>query len=489
MLLRRFISRRLAEYYAQPSASVVGSVVPPSSASAAADLAATKSGAAAGGDPSPNPAGSEVDPLPPSLGGWQWRRMHAALYEAQDGQWLTPVELFRPHYSNALAEFVVRAAEAAGGGKGRGRGEGNDTSRGRGLHVVELGGGRGTNAALVLSHLRDVHPTLYADVRYTIYDASPTLLALQKRVVLEDHYHAEDRVEFVLQDMTDVAEGRGGDDFLPPSDVPTVVLALELLDNLAHDKVTRCRRTRELLQAEVVVDEEEDVQDDRDGTDDGKGNEERYREEFRPLTDPLLRDVLEAAPAYARGAGRRPAWVPTVACGVLRRLLRARPRAALVLADFDWLPPPELIEGRSILERRSAAADGDPIVTDMDDVDHACYLTAPRLCDILYPTDFATLGDYVARTAAAAAAAAAASSTTSPSSSANARVETMKQADFLVKYGAEQVDQTRSWTGYTPLLDDFSNCSVLTAVACDDRVTDADKENGSHRRNPIRIKR
>ena len=126
---------------------------------------------------------------------------------------------------------------------------------------------------------------------------------------------------------------------------------------------------------------------------------------------------------------------------------------------------------------RSAAADGDPIVTDMDDVDHACYLTAPRLCDILYPTDFAKLGDYVARTAAAA------------SSSSNARVETMKQADFLMKYGAEQVDQTRSWTGYTPLLDDFSNCSVVTAVAWrDDRATDADEEKGLHRK-PIRIKR
>ena len=147
------------------------------------------------------------------------------------------------------------------------------------------------------------------------------------------------------------------------------------------------------------------------------------------------------------------------------------------MADFDWLPAPELIDGRSIGERRSAAADGDPIVTDMDDVDHACYLTAPRLCDILYPTDFAKLGDYVARTAAAAAAA-------SSSSSSNARVETMKQADFLVKYGPEQVDQTRSWTGYTPLLDDFSNCSVITAVAWrDDRATDADKENA------IRIKR
>ena len=402
--------------------------------------------------------------------------------------------MFRPYYSHALAEFVVRAAEAAGKGRGKDNNTSNSTSRGPGLHVVELGGGRGTNAAHVLSHLRAVHPAIYADVRYTIFDASPTLLALQKRVVLREHRHAEDKVEFVLRDMTDVAEGRGrgdddddddGGDFLPPSDVPTVVLALELLDNLAHDKVTRCRRTRKLLQAELVVADEEDdglVQDDdRDDTDNDTSNEERYREEFHPLTDPLLRDVLEAAPSYARGTGRRPQWVPTVACGVIRRLYAARPNASLVFADFDWLPPPELMDGRSITERRSAEADGEPIITDMDDVDHACYLTAPQLCDILYPTDFAKLGDYVARTAAA-----------SSSSSSSARVETMKQADFLVKYGAEQVDQTRSWTGYTPLLDDFSNCSVVTAVAAwrDDRATDADEGKRLHRCKPIgRIKR
>jgi SAM-dependent MidA family methyltransferase len=443
MLLRKFISRRLSEYYAQPSSSVVGSVTA---------AAVTKSA----GDPNCNPPINFSRLL---FGSWQWHRLYADLYEAQQGQWLTPVELFRPYYSHALAEFVVRAA-------------GKDNSRrSKGLHVVELGGGRGTNAAHILSHLREVHPAIYDHINYTIFDASPTLLELQKQVVLQEHNHSEDKIQFVLQDMTDVAEGRG-DDFLPPSDVPTVVIAMELLDNLAHDKVTRCRRTRKLLQAEVVIDEADDIpEDERDDTDNDMSNEERYREEFHPLTDPLLRDVLEAAPSYARGTGRRPKWVPTVACGVIRRLYEARPNASLVFADFDWLPPPELIDGRSIVERRSAEADGEPIITDMADVDHACYLTAPRLCDILYPTDFAKLGDYVARTAAAA--------------SANVRVETMKQADFLVKYGPEQVDQTRSWTGYTPMLDDFSNYSV--AVACNDTPMNADENR--LRRKPITIKR
>ena len=441
MLLRKFISQRLSEYYAQPSSSVVGSVVAKSS------------------DPPIN--------FSRLLGSWQWRRLYAQLYEKQEGQWLTPVELFRPYYSNALAEFVVEAAAASGGESNSNRGNKADDDSGQELHVVELGGGRGTNAAHILSHLRDVHPSIYRNVKYTIFDASPTLHELQKQVVLQEHDHSTDKISFVLQDMTDAAEGRA--EFLEPSDVPTVVIAMELLDNLAHDKVTRCRRKRKLLQAEVV-----DVEADEDRDDQQATYVQRYREEFRPLTDPLLRDVLDAAPSYAKGTGRRPKWVPTVACGVVRRLYEARPNCSLVFADFDWLPAPELIDGQSIVKRRSLEADGEPIITDMDDVDHACYLTAPRLCDILYPTDFVKLGDYVAKA----------------SSSSNTRVETMKQADFLVKYGSNQVDQTRNWMGYTPLLEEYSNASVVTAVAkrvaSDDKGTTA--QESELRQKQIRIK-
>ena len=459
MLLRKFISQRLSEYYAQPSSSVVGSVVAKSSAS----------------DPPP----INFSRL---LGTWQWRRLYAQLYEKQEGQWLTPVELFRPYYSNTFAEFVVQAAAAAGESNGNGENRADDDgSSSQELHVVELGGGRGTNAAHILSHLRDAHPTIYQNVKYTIFDASPTLHELQKQVVLHEHHHSADQISFVLRDMTDVAEGQA--DFLSPSDVPTVVIAMELLDNLAHDKVTRCRRTRKLLQAEVVVEAEDEAVhvDDEHRYDDHKNEQEkdtnmpreRYREEFHPLTDPLLRDVLDAAPSYAKGTGRRPKWVPTVACGVVRRLYEARPNCSLVFADFDWLPAPELIDGQSIAKRRSLEADGEPIITDMDDVDHACYLTAPRLCDILYPTDFLKLGDYVAKA----------------SSSSNTKVETMKQADFLAKYGSNQVDQTRNWMGYTPLLEDFSNYSVVSAIArgaCDDQESTA--QESELRQKPIKIK-
>ena len=44
-------------------------------------------------------------------------------------------------------------------------------------------------------------------------------------------------------------------------------------------------------------------------------------------------------------------------------------------------------------------------------------------------------------------------------------VSVHKQADFLLKHGPEQVAATTSWlTGYSPMVDDFANCSVLTVT-------------------------
>jgi hypothetical protein len=40
----------------------------------------------------------------------------------------------------------------------------------------------------------------------------------------------------------------------------------------------------------------------------------------------------------------------------------------------------------------------------------------------------------------------------------------MKQRDFLLKYGPDEVNKTKGWTGFSPLINDFGNCSVL-AVA------------------------
>lgn len=83
----------------------------------------------------------------------------------------------------------------------------------------------------------------------------------------------------------------------------------------------------------------------------------------------------------------------------------------------------------------------------MKDKDHECYLNTSELCDILFPTDFELLKQYVLKILP---------------SNAYLSVDVMKQKDFLQEYGKNQIKDTTSWTGYSPLIEDFSNCSVLT---------------------------
>ena len=372
MILRRHIGRRLAEYYAQPANQVVGTI------------------------------STESVDFQSILGEWHWKRVYGKLYKEQQGQWLTPVELFRPHYSNVLANFIKKEAEGISE-----------------FHVVELGGGRATNARIILDRLQE-SPDVYDRVTsYTIVDASPTLHEYQKNS-LQDGKHSH-KLNFVLQDLTQVAEGKAN--LLSTSNDPTVVLGLELLDNLAHDKIRRTISGK-LEQAEVTTD-----------------STGQLMENFVPLTDKLLLQLLKTVPTMGSS---QPFWFPSVACGVLKHISDVRPNGIILLADFDWLPQPDLDGERP--QRKSTWADGEPIVTDMNGIDYECFLHAPPLVDILFPTDFPKLAAFLRKTCIG-----------------QNVVTVTKQADFLHCFGETDIDLTKSWlSGYTPLLEDFGNCSILT---------------------------
>ena len=110
--------------------------------------------------------------------------------------WLTPIELFSPYYSNILANFVSISMSTM---------KHNEEGV---FDIVELGGGRGTNAVVLLEHLRVFHPEVYARLQsYTIFDTSPTLHKLQKDVLLDGSSHS-DKVKLVNVDMMEIVEGK-----------------------------------------------------------------------------------------------------------------------------------------------------------------------------------------------------------------------------------------------------------------------------------------
>lgn len=387
MLLRKHIHYLLSKYYSQPFNNVIGSL-PTSEPIAFRNI----------------------------LNEWHWQRIFRKLYKEQLGQWLTPVELFRPYFSQILANFIAKEAVTE-----------------KNVHIVELGGGRGTNALEILNYLKAEYPSIYERLHYTIMDASPSLLDLQKQYLIDsvEHAHVVDLREV---DMFNVAEGRG--DFLSSSDEVTVVLAMELFDNLPHDKIHLCAHNGSLLQTELQVD----------------NNSHHLKEVVRPLQDRCLIDILQVQPNYSPST-TNPRWIPTVGLQILSKLFKARKNASLVLADFDYLPCPDIV-AESVKIRLSMKADGEPLCTGMNDIDHECYITAPPLCDILFPTDFFKLSHYVTHLLE--------NHRTIDTTILPWKVHVEKQSQFLLNYGPKQIEASKSrWTRYSPLLQDFTNCSVL----------------------------
>lgn len=215
---------------------------------------------------------------------------------------------------------------------------------------------------------------------------------------------------------------------------------MEVLDNLPHDKVTLCQETGKVLQAEIHSIEKN-----------SNASSTELEEIFQPISDDLLKEVLQLQPSYAPSSSSTfgTNWVPTVACGVLQQIFNARPNSSVVLADFDWLPTPQLEVG-STMTRRSLKGNYEPLVTCMNDLDHLCYLDAPPFCDILFPTDFPKLLNF----------------TDNLFMKKNVKSIgcVMKQNEFLLQYGPNEIDKTKGrLSGFTPLLEDFTNCSIMTA--------------------------
>lgn len=169
MLVRRHVAKLLADYYAQPANRVVGSAL------------LTE---------------GEIN-FKGLWGEWHYRRVVARLYAVQEGRWLTSVELMRPFYSQALGNFVAVQARA----------QLEDTVEHQAFDIVEMGGGRATNASVILSHLQESHPDIYERVdSYTMIDASPSLLELQEKTMRSGGHF--DKMRFELKDMIDIAEGK-----------------------------------------------------------------------------------------------------------------------------------------------------------------------------------------------------------------------------------------------------------------------------------------
>ena len=189
------------------------------------------------------------------LGSLEFRQRVQEAYEGSAQEWLTPSELFAPHWSHALAEYVVQSyqqltapglASAAVDSIDLDGVPDADAEKLPPLHVYEIGAGTGTNALHFCTYLQQYYPHLYSCLRFTIIEISEPLAAKQL-ALLRSAGHGP-VVRSVVADASQIA----ADERIANPD-PCFVLMQEVLDNLPHDKVVRASQAsrRQLSQAPV----------------------------------------------------------------------------------------------------------------------------------------------------------------------------------------------------------------------------------------------
>jgi hypothetical protein len=362
------------------------------------------------------------------FGEMEWRHTVKNLYDASPRGWLTPVEVFAPYYSHALARYLLRSRDASH----------------HPLVVYEIGGGTGINARHILDYIRETAPKVYKEMSYTIFEISSSLRLVQEKALSVHSAVARS----VLADGTRLSDGMSSNDKegyhhsgqrpAPKNtrgydERPCFVLGMEVLDNLPHDKVVSLGAPDlSWGQSDGLYENESHIKEksstsflrDADGnylhetwvervpTESASRNDGKqvFRERYSPLTDPLIiqayeahlsvendRHVVESTPAakaqksfrsFIHSFGKRVGlvdrhlppippqykyghYLPTGSLRMLTSLKAALPRHRLVLADFDLLPPPS-VKKETVMKDNSvlcyAEGSGPPIVASKDPV-------------------------------------------------------------------------------------------------------------------------
>ena len=338
----------------------------------------------------------------------QYYQQLAALYKQFDDCWLTPVELFKPHYAQAIARCVLRS-------------RGADSAQP--LRVVEVGGGNGTCAQGVLDYLEQHHPALYQRTHYTLVDLSSANQQRQRSALQRHLAQGQARVELRHVSMLDWREH-------VPTDV--FVICLEVLDNMPHDKVvyaneqwheTRVHSLASPTPASALSTSTAKVDP-----------AQRYKEMYSPVNDPFIAEWLgyhhafetrgakPSAHDYGSASNRLavsmqggsgwlqrlvntfasetlPLFVPTTALHLCHVLCHFMPRHRLLVADFTSLPDAiagtnaPVVSGKEPMpmpasSSPSSSSTSPPSSPPTRVKDYRTYLVELGAADIFFPTHF-----------------------------------------------------------------------------------------------------
>jgi hypothetical protein len=323
------------------------------------------------------------------------------------------------------------------------------------LHICEIGGGNGTCLRGVLDYLKENAPEIFKTTTCTSIDVSSPFTDKQRETL--SPYH--DKVEFVTQSIFDWSK---------LNQKPGFVIALELLDNLPHDKLV-LRHGNNLVQTNIV-----------------RTPEGKLEEQLVPISDPVILEILtslckyyglaenswryqskqfdqdqaailwcmlfepsrrwEVAPFWEKvksyflksslyGPQARFFYLPTGSWMLLKKLRQFFPYHDVIFADFDGHLTKSLGTNAPLIQKTIGN-----LTLEEDSYLHTKFGDN----DIIFPTNFATLSVYWEILY-------------------EKKSEWMKTKTFMKDFADKK--QTRTKSGYNPLIFDFENTSFFLGMA------------------------
>ncbi|KAG8834559.1 hypothetical protein FRC17_008393 [Serendipita sp. 399] len=278
--------------------------------------------------------------------------------------WHTPVELFKPHYGEAIAQCLVSEYLLK-------------YFPYEDFLIYEVGAGNGTLARNILDFLQRNYPEVYDRTQYNIIEISPRLAERQRKLLLPRH-------PFVKIHNMDVFS------WSTPIAAPCWFLAIEVVDNFPHDGLRYSVKSLKPYQGLVALTESGSIEEVWEPAGDPLILRYlAYREAARiepPVTSssrlaPYLHQVRRFLP-FAPNL-TTPEYIPTKLMTLLELLSRSFPLHRLLLTDFFHLP--DSIEGYNA-----------PVVqTRLKNEMVACSTLAvqPGYFDIFFPTPFENIRD------------------------------------------------------------------------------------------------
>jgi hypothetical protein len=336
--------------------------------------------------------------------------------------WHTPTELFRPYYGEAIARYLVTNYKMT-------------LFPYHDLIIYEMGAGNGTLMRNSLDYIYEHEPEVYSRTQFRNIEISSALADLQLTNLRQSPYAAEHlcHVQILHRSIFDWNEYIHS---------PCFFLALEVIDNFAHDAIRYDPDTEQPLQGSVLIDESGEFFEYYDKKLDPlalrylKIREVASRSNFTtPITRyprfiRTLRHSLPLAPNLTI-----PEYLPTRLLQFFDILTAYFPAHRLVLSDFNQLPSSDTVPGMNApvvqtrYQRRNVQV-STPFV-------HQGYF------DIFFPTDFTMMEDvYRAVTGKLT------------------RVASHKQ--FLESWA--RCEETEVRNGENPMLSWYANASVMTTV-------------------------